>query len=131
MLCPPPCGLLLYQEFSKGELSYKARKCAITHSRGQKHQQHIFLVRAEDACEAIISSRASAHCLHEVLLFDRKFNVISYQIKKVADHSSIERSTTFSIILYWDSGRKTPKSCLHILIFIFLLPVFASLSHIP
>ncbi len=26
MLCPPLCGLLLYQEFSKGELSYKAKK---------------------------------------------------------------------------------------------------------
>ena len=33
-------------------------------------------------CEAIISSRASAHRLHEVLLFDRKFIVISYQTKK-------------------------------------------------
>jgi len=34
------------------------------------------------ASEAIISSRASAHRLHEVLLSDRKFIVISYQIKK-------------------------------------------------
>ena len=26
MLCPPLCGLFLYQEFSKGELSYKVKK---------------------------------------------------------------------------------------------------------
>ena len=61
---------------------FTARKCAIIHFRGQNHQQHIFLVRAEHACEAIISSRASAHRLHEVLLFDRKFILISYQIKE-------------------------------------------------
>ena len=30
MLCPPLCGLLLYQAFSKGELSYKAKKDELT-----------------------------------------------------------------------------------------------------
>lgn len=29
MLCPPLCGLFLYQEFSKGELSYKVKNCQI------------------------------------------------------------------------------------------------------
>ena len=40
--------------------------------------------RAEHACEAMISSRASAHRLHGVLLFDRKFIAISYQTRKCA-----------------------------------------------
>ena len=59
-----------------------SRKCAITHSRDENYQKHSFLVRAEHACEAIISPRASAYRLHEVLLFDRKFIAISYQTKK-------------------------------------------------
>ncbi len=54
--------------------------CYHTLSQTKSSTAHLFCPR-EHACEAIISSRASAYCLHEVLLFDRKFNVISYQIK--------------------------------------------------
>ena len=48
----------------------------------QNKQKHIFLVCAEHVCEAITSSRASVHRLLEVLLFDRKFSIISCQTKK-------------------------------------------------
>ena len=57
---------------------------AVAPREGEYEELSAKLARAEHACKARISSRASAHRLHEVLLFDRKFIVISYQIKKNA-----------------------------------------------
>ena len=65
------------------------KKTRFAHSRNENYEERSFLVCAEHVCKAIVSFRASAHPLHVVLLFHRKFKGISYEIKQTPPYPGI------------------------------------------